>query len=126
MAGNSMKPIDGHFEGGSYGNIPVMYDATGTPVTSPVAAGQTGKELIVPASAVQFVVLNPTGSSGAVTVAVKGKNGTFALSPGDSMSFDCGGMPTANDTAWPTTFLVTTAADTTAQFYFNCTTPTGA
>lgn len=121
MAGNTMKPAIGHWTSGSFANQPVFTDGT---TTSPIAESLT-KDLTVPNSAVSFTCQNPTGSSGTVTVSVKGKNGTYPLVAGSEVSFGVAGMgDSAGD--FPTQIRVVTAASTTANFFFECTTLDGA
>lgn len=121
MAGNSMKPCSGHWTSGNYGNQPVFTDGT---TTSPIAQSLT-KTLTVPKSAVRLVVENPTGSSGAVTVSCTGKSGNWPMVAGTCRDFDCAGMRDAAD-GFVASFVVATAASTTANFMFVCTTPDGA
>jgi hypothetical protein len=120
MAGNSMKPCSGHWTSGNYGNQPVFTDGT---TTSPIAQSLT-KDLTVPKSAVLFTCQNPTGSSGTVTVSVTGKSGTYPLVAGSEVSFGVAGLSDAAG-GFATQIRVVTAASTTANFFFECTTPDG-
>jgi hypothetical protein len=131
MAGNLMKGCTGHYKSGTFGNVPVMQDGTGTPKTSPLTGTGAAIELKVPPSAIRF---NVRALVAVATLLIKNDGsgggsgaGTITLPIGTLMSFDCAGM---NDAAgvYPTAFSINQAAGAgqVCDFWFDCLNPNGA
>lgn len=119
------KPYDGQDTGGSTFNYPLAYDATGTPNTSPIAAGTT-VNLLVPPSAGRLNLL-ATGSNAASVVIKNGstaQGGTITVPVNTQVQIDCGGMNGVGD--FPDIIAVTAGATSPVSFWFDSTTPTGA
>jgi hypothetical protein len=122
MASNT-KPYSGQVQGGP-GNLPLMQDGTGTPITSPFTAA---KDLVVPATAFRLNLVQNLGTTG-FTVRLKsagsGVYGTATIPNGVLVSFDCAGMG-ATTATFPTIFTVTPGTDGSVSFWFDCTTEAG-
>lgn len=119
MASTVRKPAKGQFQGGAFGNYPVL-NAQVNNTTTAIAVPDTALSItmIATGAAGSFIVTNTSGGSAI--------GGTVVLPENVPMTVDCAGMHANNvgpSATTPKFFKITTT--NIVSSWFNCTTPTG-
>jgi hypothetical protein len=119
MASTKRKPAQGQFQGGSFGNYPIINTVVNNTTTA----------IAVPETALQITMIAHTAAGSVIVTNTSGGSaigGTITLPVDVPITIDCAGMFVANLGAAATTpayFKITTTS--TVSSWFNCTTASG-